>query len=92
MDSYHQNSVKAYMSQYVVQDTSLLETTTKKSRKDEIDFYPNMTLRDVAKDCVNSGIIEVPKQLLKYFDYNVLANELKIDGFAETQWGVVNTN
>ena len=92
MDSYHQNSVKAYMSQYAIRDTALLETAVKKSRKDDITFYPNMTLRDVAKDYVNNGIIEVPERLLKYFDYNVLANELKIDGFTETQWGVINAN
>ncbi len=92
MDSYHQNSVKAYMSQYAIRDTNLLETAIEKSRKDEMNFYPNMTLRDVAKDYVNNGIIEVPNNLLHYFDYNVLAEELRLDGFAETQWGVVNTN
>ena len=92
MDSYHQNSVKAYMSQYAIRDTALLETATEKSRKDEMKFYPNMTLRDVAKDYVTNGIIEVPERLLKYFDYNILANELKMDGFTETQWGVINAN
>lgn len=92
MDSYHQNSVKAYMSRYAIGDTTLLEIAIEKSRKNEMDFYPNMTLRDVAKDYVNNGLIEVPEHLLKYFDYNVLAEELRLDGFAETQWGVVNTN
>lgn len=92
MDSYHQNSVKAYMSRYADRDTNLLEIAIEKSRKDEMNFYPNMTLRDVAKDYVNNGIIEVPEHLLKYFDYNVLAYELRLDGFAETQWGVINTN
>lgn len=33
MDSYHQNSIKAYMSQYAIRDTNLLETAIEKAGK-----------------------------------------------------------
>lgn len=55
---------------------------------DEVTFYPDMTLEDVAEELVEEGIFgQLSDTIKSYFDYEKLANDLSIDGYYETDKG-----
>lgn len=57
-------------------------------------FYPGMTLEDVAYEIANDCYFtrETPDFLVRYFDYEAFARDLKFDGYTETDFGVIFTN
>lgn len=58
---------------------------------DDIYFYENQTLLDVAYDLVDEyGYLnQMPENLRCYFDYQRFADDLEFDGFTEVKDGVI---
>ena len=54
---------------------------------DNYEFYENMTLQDYARELVSD--YDLPELALNYFDYESFANDLEIDGYTETCYGVL---
>lgn len=53
-------------------------------------YYPEMTLVDVAEELVESGAFgEIPESLMFYIDYEAIARDLKHDGYIEVTDGVI---
>ena len=54
-------------------------------------FYPDQDLDDVAYDIVNERYItkDTPKIFANYFNYEAFARDLSIDGYTETEYGVI---
>ncbi len=56
----------------------------------EYQFYPDMTLKDVAEELVSEGMFgEVPEPLMFYIDYEAIARDLGFSGYTETDDGVI---
>ena len=56
----------------------------------EYNFYPEMTLKDVAEELVSEGMFgEVPEPLMFYIDYEAIARDLGFSGYMETEDGVI---
>lgn len=53
---------------------------------DDYIFYQNQTCLDLAYEYVEN---DVPSDLLRYFDYESFARDLKMDDYFETSYGVV---
>ena len=53
---------------------------------DNIDFYPNQTLRDVAYGLLESD--GVPDTYITYIDFDRFERDLRSDGYIETSIGV----
>lgn len=57
---------------------------------DEIEFWPNMTLAEVAEELVDDGCFgAIPDAICNYIDYAAIARDLSFDGYCETSLGVV---
>ncbi len=55
---------------------------------DDVTYYPDMTVEDVARELVEEGIFgEIADNIKCYFDYEALARDLAIDGYHETEKG-----
>ena len=55
---------------------------------DETQFYPGMTLLDVAYELVEE-CYDLPEIAQRYFDYEAFARDLGFDGYTETSKGVI---
>ena len=57
-------------------------------------FYPGQDLDDVAYDLVEECYFtkDTPHIFKNYFDYKAFARDLEIDGYTETQYGVIIDN
>lgn len=56
---------------------------------EDVTFYSNMTLEDVAYELVEDGIFgDLSDTIKSYIDYSKLARDLRIDGYCETNEGV----
>jgi antirestriction protein len=56
----------------------------------EYNFYPEMTLTDVAEELVSEGMFgEVPEPLMFYIDYEAIARDLGFSGYMEIEDGVI---
>ncbi len=56
----------------------------------EYQFYPDMTLKDVAEELVSEGMFgEVPEPLMFYIDYEAIARDLGFSGYTELDDGVI---
>ena len=56
----------------------------------EYQFYPDMTLADVAEELVSDGMFgAVPDMLMPYIDYDAIARDLRYNGYIETDGGVI---
>lgn len=67
---------------------SIYEILEYLEKLDDVIFYPNMNLRDVAHKMVEEcdGLPETAK---RYFDYDSFTKDLGYDGYIETKWGVI---
>lgn len=55
---------------------------------EDVDFYPNMTLSEVAEEVVDKGLLgEIPENIKNYLDFEKLGRDLSIDGYHETEKG-----
>lgn len=53
-------------------------------------FYPEMTMADVAEELVSEGLFgSVSDMLMPYIDYEAIAQDLTIEGYAEVADGVI---
>lgn len=53
-------------------------------------YYPEMTLVDVAQELVESGVFgEIPESLMFYIDYEAIARDLRLEGYIEVTNGVI---
>jgi len=58
-------------------------------KHEDVAFYENMTLEDVAAELVDEGIFgDLSDNIKCYIDYEKLARDLSIDGYHETDKGV----
>jgi antirestriction protein len=49
---------------------------------DDVSFYPNMTLRQLAEEFIEEGIFgEIPESITSYIDYDAIARDLANDYF-----------
>lgn len=56
---------------------------------EDVIFYPEMTLEDVAYELIEDGVFgELTDTIKGYIDYQKLARDLSIDGYHETDKGV----
>ena len=56
---------------------------------EDVIFYENMTLRDVAYDLVDEGVFgDIADSIKCYIDYESIARDLSIDGYHENDKGV----
>jgi antirestriction protein len=56
-------------------------------KMDDVDYYPNMTLKDMAEQFVDEGMFGViPDKIQGYIDYEAIARDLRFD-YAETPDG-----
>lgn len=56
---------------------------------DDVEYYENMTLVQVAEQLVDDGCFgEIPKELKFYIDYEAIARDLGYDGYNECSDGV----
>lgn len=54
---------------------------------DDVDFYPNTTLKDLAEKFVDEGLFgEIPDKIQAYIDYDAIARDLGFD-YTETPEG-----
>ena len=56
--------------------------------EDDVTFYENMTLEEVAQEIVIS-CYALPEFALRYFDYEAFARDLSFDGYTEVSNGVI---
>ena len=54
-------------------------------------FYPGQTLTEVAEMIVDE-CYDLPEFAMRYFDYEAFARDLGIDGYMETDYGVICDN
>jgi len=55
---------------------------------EDVDFYPNMTLSDVAEEMVEEGLFgEIPENIKPYLDFEKIGRDLSFDGYHETKKG-----
>ena len=53
-------------------------------------YYPEMTLIDVAEELVESGAFgEIPESIMFYIDYAAIVRDLGFDGYVEVTDGVI---
>ena len=56
---------------------------------DYTEYYPRMTLEDVAEELVDDGVFgDIPETIKHYIDYEKLGRDLCLDGYVETPKGV----
>jgi len=56
---------------------------------ENVSFYPNITLLDLAHNMVNEGIFgDIPDSIKSYIDYEKIAQDLELEGYDETELGV----
>jgi len=56
---------------------------------EDVIYYADMTLRDVAEELVEEGHYgEIPEKLQYFIDYDAIAQSLDNEGYAETSKGV----
>ena len=55
---------------------------------DDVIFYPGKELIDVAYELVDE-CYDLPEIAQRYFDYEALARDLGLDGYYETEYGVL---
>ncbi len=55
---------------------------------DDVTYYPDMTVEDVARELVEEGIFgNIADNIKCYLDYEAIARDLAIDGYHETEKG-----
>ena len=82
LDEYDQKKVL-----YLVDDIGYSWEDSLEKYEDVI-FYPNSTLEDVAEEMVEEGIFgDLTDQIKGYLDYEKLGRDLGIDGYHETNNG-----
>lgn len=55
---------------------------------EDVVFYKDMTLEDVARDLVEEGLFgDISDNIKSYIDFELLGNHLSMDGYHETEQG-----
>ena len=56
---------------------------------DDVEYYPELTLEDLAEEFVDDGIFgDIPESIKPYIDYEKIGRDLSFDGYHETSKGV----
>jgi len=56
---------------------------------DDVTYYEGYSLEDLAREFVDEGLLgEIPEKILPYINYEALGNDLRHDGYIETDKGV----
>ncbi len=56
---------------------------------EDVDFYPDMTLKQLAEHFVDEGLFgEIAPSIINYIDYEAIGRDLGIDGYDETPQGI----
>lgn len=85
MDEFDREKVKA-----AIEGCGDYEAVEIFEKVDEIEFWKNMSLEDVAEELVDEGCFgEIPAPIRNYIDYKAIARDLNIEGYCETSWGTV---
>jgi antirestriction protein len=59
------------------------------AKYEDVQFYPDMTLRQVAEQLVDDGCFgDIPDSIANYIDYEAIGRDLGMDGYDETPEGV----
>lgn len=57
------------------------------ARVNEVDYYPDMTLKDLAEQFIDEGLYgEIPDSIASYIDIDAIASDLRFD-YTETPEG-----
>lgn len=67
---------------------SIYEILEYLEKLDNVIFYPNMSLRDVANNIIEEHCA-LPETTKRYFDFDAYASDLGYEGYIETKWGVI---
>lgn len=79
-----QNKVKALI------EACNFDLKTALECRDDVEFYPGMELKEVAAELVDEGYFgEISEIIINYIDYDAIARDLRIDGYCETEYGVI---
>lgn len=82
LDEYEQKKLT-----YLLDDGCTMEQAI--DELDDITFYQDMSLKDVAEEMVDEGLFgDIPESIINYIDYDAIARDLSYDGYHETNDGV----
>jgi antirestriction protein len=83
LDEYEQEKV------FYLMDTIGYDREETLEHYEDVTYYQDMTLDDVAYELVEEGVFgELTDSIKSYLDYEKLARDLRIDGYYETDKGV----
>jgi antirestriction protein len=85
LDKWDREKLEALMEAYSYDLEEALDSL------DDAVFYPGMTMEEVAEEIVNDCYFtkDTPDFLIRYFDYEAFAHDLRFDGYTETENGVI---
>lgn len=67
-----------------------LEDAIERQQNGYFTFFAGMDIDEVAEELVADYITrDVPEFFTRYFDYDAFARDLEIEGYTETEWGVI---
>ena len=82
LPEYDRPKVKILVDYYGFSHTEALD------KVDELDFYPDMTMRQLAEHFIDEGLLgEIPEHIRNYIDVDAYARDLQHD-YTETEHGV----
>lgn len=84
LEDYELDEVRAIME---AQGESL-EKALDMQEDGDVQFYKGMSLEDVAEEFVDEGLFST-ETLLQYIDFERLGRDLGMDGYTETDYGVI---
>ncbi len=83
LDDYDQQKV------FYLMDITGYDRDEALEHHEDVTYYPQMTLEDVAYELIEDGIFgDIADNIKGYIDYAKLARDLGIDGYYETENGV----
>jgi|SRR5210317_1042664 antirestriction protein len=85
LDKDDQTKLKFYIEDQGIQcDEDIIDVDL-----DDILFYPDMSLEELAEEFVNEGVFgNIPDSIRSYIDFKAIARDLVHDGYTETDEGV----
>ena len=83
MDEYDREKLAAYIE---TQGGTIREAI---DHLDRCEYYSGATLDDLAADFADEMLSGCPDFVSRYFDYDAFAHDLELDGYTETENGVI---
>lgn len=83
MDEYDREKLAAYIE---TQGGTIREAI---DHLDRCEYYSGATLDDLAADFADEMLSGCPDFVSRYFDYDAFARDLELDGYTETENGVI---